>query len=302
MYVSGIGQCSLDYLFEVDTYPLPDTKKEVLSLHEESGGPVATALVALSRLEIPCRFNGITGDDDAGKKIRASLEKENVDVRGLLERKNTTSQIAFIAIEKGSARRTIFWKRPSGNALQKNDLPDDFFAHTRFLLLDGLMREVSLYAAGCARDLNIPVMLDAGRARPGMLEIARYCDYVVASEEFARDLQWKMTEQGLSTQRMLLGVKILTVTLGHHGSVTVSGDGFIRVPAFTVEAVDTTGAGDVFHGGYLYGLLQGWELSNVLLFASALAALKCRKIGGRSGIPKLAEVRDFLSATGHRFL
>jgi ribokinase len=302
MYVSGIGQCSLDYLFEVDTYPPPDTKKEFLTLHEESGGPVATALVALSRLGIPCRFNGITGDDDAGKKIRASLEKENIDVSGLFKRRNATSQIAFIAIEKGSARRTIFWKRPSGKALRKKELPNDLFAHTRFLLLDGLMHEVSLYAAGRARELNIPVMLDAGRARPGMIEIARSCDYVVASEEFARDLEWKLTEQGLSIQRMLLGVKILTVTLGHHGSVTVSGDGFIRMPAFTVDAVDTTGAGDVFHGGYLYGLLQGWELTNVLLFASALAALKCRKVGGRAGIAKLAEVRDFLSATGHQFL
>ena len=195
MCVAGIGQSSLDHIFVVDSYPPPDTKKEYLSLHEECGGPVATALVALSRLGIPCRFYGITGDDEAGEKIRTSLEREQIDTGGLIRRSNAVSQIAFIAVEEGSARRTIFWKRPSGDALHSKELCHDFLSGTRFLLLDDLMHEVSLFAAGRARTLHIPVMLDAGRARPGMLETATCCDYVVASEECARDLSWELNEQ-----------------------------------------------------------------------------------------------------------
>ena len=302
MSVAGIGQSSLDHIFVVDSYPPPDTKKEFLSLHEECGGPVATALVALSRLDIPCRFYGITGDDEAGEKIRNSLEHEHIDTEGLIRRNNAVSQIAFIAVEKNSARRTIFWKRPSGHALLAKELGHDFLSGIRFLLLDGLMHEVSLFAAGRARELHIPVMLDAGRARPGILETAKRCDYVVASEECARDLSWELNEKGLSAQRRSLGVKILTVTLGHRGSITSSRRGFMRIPAFSIDAVDTTGAGDVFHGGYIYGLLQNWELSNTLFFASALAALKCMKIGGRAGIPNLIEIKKFLSEKGHRFL
>src|SRR3990172_13204057 len=114
MIVTGIGQCSLDYLALVDAYRGVDTKKEVLEWHEQGGGPVATALVTLCRLGVACRFFGVIGDDEAGEKIRRSLLREGVGVTGLVKRRNASSQVAFVAIEQGTARRTIFWRRPSG--------------------------------------------------------------------------------------------------------------------------------------------------------------------------------------------
>ena len=179
MVVLGVGQCSLDYLARVNRYPQSDTKNEVLTWHEQGGGPVATALVALSRLGVRCRFYGVTGDDDAGSKIRYSLKQEGVDVRGLIKRRRSHSQLAFIIIEKQTARRTIFWTRPSGPSLRKRDLSPPFLKGVNFLLFDGLMKDVSLYAAEKAKASTIPVILDAGRARPGMLKIARQSDYVV---------------------------------------------------------------------------------------------------------------------------
>ena len=294
MIVTGIGQCSLDYLAVVDTYPRADTKKEVLEWREQGGGPVATALVTLARLGIITRFYGVIGDDAAGGKIRQSLVGEGIDTR-LTRRKGRSSQIAFIAIEKGTGRRTIFWRRPSGKELKETELDADFLKGAHFLLLDGLMVEVSLRAAARARERGIPIMLDAGRMRQGMLEIAAICDYLVASEEFARDLKWRLTASGLAKRREELGCKVLTVTLGEQGSVTVSDKGFVQVPAFDVESVDTTGAGDVFHGGFIYGLLQKWELKDIIVFASAVAAMKCTKVGGKVGIPSLPEVKAFLS-------
>ncbi len=120
--VTGLGQCCLDSLVLVDGYPPADSKKEVLAWHEQGGGPVATALVALSRLGVSCRFYGITGDDEAGEKIRQSLSEEGIDVRGLVRRRGALSQRAFIVVDRSSAKRTIFWKRPTGDPLRPEEL------------------------------------------------------------------------------------------------------------------------------------------------------------------------------------
>jgi sulfofructose kinase len=301
MIVTGLGQCSLDSLALVDAFPRVNTKKEVLQLLEQGGGPVATALVALSRLGLRCLFYGATGDDSAGRKIRQSLSDEGVDIRGLLQRNGQTSQLAFIAIEKETAKRTIFWKRPSGEPLRPDELGADFLKGSDFLLLDGLMHDASLFAAEKAKAMEIPVMLDAGSARPGLLDIARSSDYLVASEECAMGLGWNLAADVLRREKERLGIKALTITLGERGSITASGNDVFEVPAFRVKAVDTTGAGDVFHGGYLYGVLQGWDLRTAVIFASALAAMKCRMIGGRAGIPGLSEALGFLQEKGLSF-
>jgi sulfofructose kinase len=300
MTVAGIGQCSLDYLALVDVYPPNDTKKEVLEWHEQSGGPVATALVVLSRLGISCRFYGVTGDDHAGEKIRQSLADEGIDIGGIVKRTGEISQLAFIVVEKGTARRTIFWKRPSGRPLEDEEVGTDFLQGCDFLLLDGLLHDVSLCAAVRAKALKIPVMLDAGSARPGMEEIAKLSDYAVVSEEFARGLEWNMSGDALRREKENLGVKVLTVTRGERGSLSVSDDMIVEIPAFSVKAVDTTGAGDVFHGGYVYGILQGWNFKDTVTFASALAAMKCSKVGGKAAIPKLREIMKFLEDRGYK--
>ena len=294
MIVTGIGQCSLDYLALVDSYPEADTKKEVLQWEVQGGGPVATALVSLTRLGVRCRFHGIIGDDDAGMRIKQSLQREHINVTGLYKRKNAFSQIAFIVIERDNGRRTIFWKRPSGHELRAEELGPDFLRKTEFLLLDGLMKTSSLYAAKMARNLNIPVMLDAGRLREGMIDLARICDYVVASEEFAKDLGWNGSPEAFRKKVIKLKFKVFTVTLGDRGNITFLEDRFFSVPAFKVLVADTTGAGDVFHGGYIFGILKGWNITKTIRFASACAALKCRKIGGRAGIPDLNEVLGYL--------
>ncbi len=298
MAVVGIGQCSWDMLAVVDCFPQSDTKKEVLVWEEQGGGPAATALAALSRLGIPCRFYGVTGDDREGTAIRQSLIEEGIDVTGMAKRSNASSQTAFIAIDKSAGTRTIFWKRPSGNPLLADELQPDFLSDAEFLLLDGLMKDVSVFAARQARKEGVPVMLDAGRLREGMLELARISDYVVGSEEFARELGWKDDPGTFSQEVGRLGFGITTITLGGRGSVTFAGDEIISCPAFPIEVVDTTGAGDVFHGGYLYGLLQKWPLKDTIRFASAVAAMKCGKLGGRTGIPRLSEVHQFLQKQG----
>jgi ribokinase len=298
MKVVGIGQCALDHLFALDSFPALDTKKEVLEWTISGGGPVATALVSLSRLGIACDFHGIIGDDESGSKIAESLRSENININGLLIRPQSNSQVAFIAVEKKRGRRTIFWKRPSSGPLSPHELPDDFLDNADFLLVDGLMAEASIYAARKAKEKNIPVMLDAGRVREGMVELARLCDYVVSSEEFAKELfrddKLFHPEKAVIDMKSF-GPKAVTITLGERGCITAAGDEHFYTPAFKVEVVDTTGAGDVFHGGYIYGLLQKWDIKDVVRFAAAFAGLKCRKLGGRAGIPDLDEVKKLMN-------
>lgn len=299
MHVVGIGQCSLDYIALIDSYPDANTKKEVIEWHEQGGGPVATALVTLSRLGISCSFLGVIGDDHAGGKIRKSIAAEGIDISGLVQRDKSVSQRAFIAVEQGTGIRTIFWQRPSGAALSEYDLHADFLKGAQFLLLDGLMSDISILAASAAKKQNIPVMLDAGRGRPGMLEVAGLSDYVVASEEFVNNLEWDLSEKSLQGCRTQIGADVLTITQGEQGSITAAHNQFFHMPAFQTQAVDTTGAGDVFHGGYIYGLLQGWNLRDTVMFASAVAAIKCTKVGGRTGIPTLGEIELFLMERGY---
>jgi ribokinase len=290
--VTGLGQCSLDHIVSIDTYPEEDTKPEVLDWTEQGGGPVATALVALTRLGVKTTFMGRISNDRAGKEIKRGLKEEGVDVRGLIVKKGGRSQRAFIVVNRKNSKRTIFWQRPTVPGLRPKEVRTALIKASAFLLLDGLMVDASILAARIARRYGIPVMLDAGRVRAGMLELCKLSDYIVCSEEFSKDIAG--TPEKALKELSLLRPGAATITLGKRGSITWSKEGRFRQRAFKVRAVDTTGAGDVFHGGYIYGLLCGWEIKETVRFASAFAALKCLKPGGRTGIPTLKETLGFM--------
>jgi len=297
---AGLGQCCWDTLAVVGAYPVPDSKAQALAWEEQAGGPTATALVALARLGVACRFAGVVGDDEIGGRIRRALGAEGIDTASLAVRPGGESQRAFIMVEQGGGRRTIVWRPPAAEPLRPDEVPETFLAGSSLLLLDGLMADASLHAARLARRLGIPVLVDAGRMRPGMLELARQCDYLVAAEQFFLDLGWDRTPGQFSALAVGLGAPVVTVTLGAGGSLTWEGDEPFHVPAFPVAAVDTTGAGDVFHGGFGFGILQRWGVREAVIFASALAAMKCRQMGAQGGIPRLPDVVSFFAEQGIR--
>ena len=294
--VAGLGQCSLDYIASVDRYPAEDTKVEAEGITIEGGGPVATALVSLARLGVETAFMGRVSDDEAGEEILRGLAVEGVDTSGVKVLAGGSSQVALIVACRASGTRTIIWKRPTVAALRPDEVDASLIRGAGMLLVDGLMAEASLEAVRIARGAGVPVMLDAGRLRPGMMELAAASDYVVASEEFSADIAPTPEE----TLRELAGrnpdLSAATVTLGPRGSVTAARGRTFSTPAFEVRAVDTTGAGDVFHGGCIYGILKGWGMEKTLRFASAFAAIKCTRPGGRGGIPSLGETLEFMGA------
>lgn len=293
----GLGQCAFDVLGRLVAYPPVDAKAELSQLVCQGGGPVATALVTLARLGVSTAFLGRVGDDEYGDRICRGLVDEGVDCRGLSRDAGASSQFAFIAVEEASARRNIFWHRGSARPLTAAEVSPELIENSRILHLDGLQHEASMAAARIARRGGVATVLDGGTLRDGSLELLPLIDHPVVSEKFARQLAGSDDPLDALPRLLECGAVAATVTLGEGGSWsrTRAGESFHQ-PAFAVEAVDTTGCGDVFHGGYIYGLLRSWPLRRAVRFAAACAALKTRALGGRTAIPRLEEVEGFLAS------
>jgi len=288
--VFGIGQCSLDYLGLVDAYPPPDVKCEFSHLVVQGGGPAATALVALARWGLRAHLAGVVGDDDFGVQIRSFLAAEGVDASGLRIRQQQRSQFAFIVSEPSCARRTIFWQRPTGEPLQQDELDAHLLLQSSALHIDGLFPEASLWACRKARAAGIPVVLDAGTLRPGMLDIIPACDCVITSEVFSR--AFADSPAATCLRLAALGVKLAGVTLGAGGYLAFAAGRWIEKGAYPARTIDTTGCGDVFHAGVTYGLVQGWHAEQALDLGAWAAAAVSEQMGGRKGIPPLQALAE----------
>lgn len=300
--VVGLGQACVDYLAPVPVFPREDGKVQLPELHIKCGGPAATALVTLSRLGVSTSFVGSVSDDPFGDRIVKNLVNEQVDTSCLKITPGHTSQFAFIAVTEGSGKRTIFWHRGSVPHLAPADVDLSIFPKARVLHLDNLMIDASVEAALQARVRGIKVVMDAGTLREGSRELCTHVDVLIASRAFAYGLVSpdKNLRAALSALAGL-GPREVVITLGDKGSLGTRGGAAVYQPAFHVPAADTTGAGDVYHGAYIYGMLQGWDMARNMRFASAAAALKCMRIGAQTGIPRLHEVERLLGAnTGHR--
>jgi len=292
--VIGLGQCSLDILGQVDHYPELDQKAELSSLLIQGGGPVATAMVTLARLGVQVSFIGAVGNDDFGQNIRQGLLDEKVDCTYLVSSPGESSQVAFISVD-AEGHRNIFWHRGTAAPELPACLPELLNGTTKILHLDGLHLETDIAAATLARENYVLTTLDAGTFRPGIERLLPLIDHLVVSEKFALQACGGDDLNVALDHLANYGARAVTITLGSQGSLTIERDGerFLH-EAFQVDAVDTTGCGDVFHGAYIYGLLREWPLLKTVRFASACAALKARALGGRTAIPRLPEVEEFL--------
>lgn len=265
------------------------------------GGPVATALVALSRLGVNTAFCGVTGDDSFADNIKEGLHSEGVNCTGLIRRHSSTSQLAFVLADPKTSQRTILWNRGTVASLRPEEVDLGVVRNSSFLHLDGRHFEAALATAKCAKDNGVRTMLDTGTYRPGIEKLLPYVDYFIVGEGFARHYSNDMKDALKQISR--LGPKVVGVTLGKNGSILLTDDNYFCQPAFVVDAVDTTGCGDAFHGGAIYGILNDFAPQEMMRFASAVAALKSRMPGGRKGLPHLTEVNEFLesSPTTHSF-
>lgn len=283
--VFGLGQCCIDYLGRIESFPPPDSKCEFSGLVVQGGGPVATALVALARWGSSCAIAGVVGDDDFGSLIRQELEQEGIDIEGLRVREDRDSQFSFVVAEPGLGRRTLFWRRPTGSPPTADEVDHDLLRRSEVFYTDGIFPEASLAAAKTAKDAGVQVVVDAGSLREGRLELASLSHHFITGEDFASSFAKGVYPIEVCHRLAEMGPTVVGVTLGERGYVAVAEGIEIERPAYPVEAVDTTGCGDIFHAGYTYGLLRGWNVEKRLDFGAWAASRVALKLGGRTAIP-----------------
>lgn len=298
--VVGIGYGTLDYVTLVESYPEMDSKVEVRQFVEDGGGPTATALVTLGRLGVRTRFVGKVGGDARGRQIHQGLEREGVDVHPLVLEENQVSPLSLIVVDRSSGKRTIIYTKGSASKVGAEEIKREMLRGAKLLHIDGHQLDASLLACRWAKEMGIQTVLDAGSVRPGMRALLALSDYVVSSRTFALNFTSAATIEQAAEAIFASGKHAaVIVTNGEHGGFCISRTAQFHYAAHPVHVTDTTGAGDVFHGAFDYGLLQGWPLVRTVNFASIVAGLKCRSLGGRAGIPTLEEATAILVDAGY---
>jgi ribokinase len=294
--VVGLGQACIDFLGPLPAYPKEDSKVELSSLHRQCGGPASTAIVTLSRLGVQTSFIGSISDDPFGQDIYRNLRDQNVDVSELNMTPGYSSQFAFIAVSQDNGKRTVFWTRGTVPHLRADEVHLERFPAAVILHMDGLMIDACHEAARQAQDRGMTVVLDAGTMRAGLMKLIPLVDVLIASESFADTLVGAKTSRESALYALQrLGTKKVIITLGSQGSLGLDECNVVYQPAFPVPVVDTTGAGDVYHGGFIYGMLKKWDMQSSMRFASAAAALKCQRIGAQDGAPNINAVNRLIN-------
>ncbi len=293
--VVGMGLNSVDFLCITPEFPKFNSKMKMLQFSRQGGGQVATALVALSRWGVKTKYIGKMGDEELGQFSLNSLRGDGVDVSSVTIEPDTPNQLAMIIVDGPTGERTILWDRDERLMYREGELRKGDVCSGRLLHLDGHDLRAALQAARWAKEEKIPTVIDLDKIEALTPELIKEIDFVVTSARFPTLFTGISDREKalIELQKQIPG--FLCATLGHEGAMALVDGQILYAKGFRMKAVDTTGAGDVFHAGFIHGLLQNWEVEEILRFANAAAALKCRDLGGRRGIPALETIRTFLA-------
>jgi sugar/nucleoside kinase (ribokinase family) len=294
--VVGVGINATDTILRLPRFPTPDSKVELLSAEVKPGGQVASAMVACRRWGLRARYVGKIGDDAAGKFQIDEMQREGVEAHWITA-PGRQSQTAYILVDETSGERTVLWKRDHGIALRPEDLKREWIRGARALLVDGHDTEAAACAARWAREENIPVVGDFDNRYPKVEALLQYVDFPITSKDFPERITGERNLlKSLPTILQQFKCRLIGATLGRLGVLAWDGDRFLLCPGYRVKPLDTTGAGDIFHGAFLYGLLRGWAVEETVEFSCAAAALNCEAQGARGGIAPLEKIQNLRQA------
>ena len=303
LQVVGLGMACLDILIRTRQLPSWETGASLSAMGIEGGGPAATAIVAAQRLGIQTGFVGTFGNDRMGRIKLQTMVEEGVDTSQMVMRGEPDNQVVLVTINEENGERVFSSTRHwTQQPLRLDELDRAYITSADILHLDGMHAEAALTAAGWMRALGKPVMLDGSATRAPvsdeMRALVRAADVLICGQGFGHSLTGKSDLWEAGQAVLELGPRLVVQTEGKDGCYTVTPTERFHIPAFEVNVVDTTGAGDVFHGAYLVGLLRGWDSRSIGYFGSAVSALKCMRLGGRPGIPCFDEAIHFLANQG----
>jgi sulfofructose kinase len=293
--VLGLGCAAVDEILYVEQYPRADAKIRVLRRERHCGGLTATALVAASRLGAKCAFAGTLGFDEGSEFVLETLRRERVDVRHVVRRQDSGPVRSVIIVDERRGTRNVFASLEAVRGADAKLPPREVIESSRVLLIDHFGIAGNIRAARIARAAGIPVVsdLENGQA-PRFRELLALVDHPVFSRRMAEELTGEKDPRVAATKLAGEG-RVVIITCGNRGVwFTEHGERSRHIPSFVVDAVDTTGCGDVFHGAYAAALARGAVMEGRIRFASAAAALKATRHGGQAGIPTRTAVEKFL--------
>ncbi|MGB7282247.1 MAG: PfkB family carbohydrate kinase [Candidatus Acidiferrum sp.] len=293
--VLGIGENATDTVMQLAQFPALGTKVKMLGGRIMPGGQVATALIACQRWGLRTHYVGVVGDDPAAEIHQRELRRAGVRA-DLVHVPRSLSQLSFIFVDTSSGERTIAWIRDSRLTVPPSFLQRSWVTSARLLHVDGHDPATTSVSASWARASGIPVMADLDHLSPGLLRLLPFVDYPVTSKEFPVDATGeKNLLKALPQLHRKYNFRAICATLGVGGALAWDGLRFWYSPSYKVPVVDTTGAGDLFHAGFSYGLIHGWDLQRILDFSCAAAGLNCEALGARGGISALPKVKELQS-------
>lgn len=297
--VVTLGLNSVDLVAVAATFPVPNSKQRLDRFARLPGGQMATAAAACARLGWRARYIGCFGDDALGRLGRESLESEGVDISAAWTADGATNQFAVVLVDASNGDRTVLWDRHPLLAITADRVPAEAVTSGRLLIVDCHETAAATAAARDARAVGIPTLIDVEKVRPGIADLLNQIDVIIAAEAFPA--AWTgdpVPERALRAMAMQTGAVAVVMTLGCDGSLTWCAGRIFRTPAFRVACADTTGAGDAFRAGFAAGWLRNPQarIEEIVEYANAVAALNCRGLGARGGLPTADEV-DALLAT-----
>ncbi len=295
--MAGLGLNSMDLIAVVAEYPESNSKQPLQRFARLPGGETATAMAACAKLGWAARYIGSFGDDILGQMSRDSMTDAGVSIVGARIVPGTPNQFAIILVDARSGDRTVLWDRHPALTMDRTAVPREAVTSGRLLVVDSVQTAAATQAARYAREAGIPTIIDIDKVRPGTGDLLAQIDAIIAAETVPAELTGHDAPgRALEAMAREFDAPLVCVTLGVGGSLARVSGREIRTPAFTVDCVDTTGAGDAFRGGFAAGCLRnpGGDVEDVLAYANAVAALNCRALGARGGLPTADEVEALL--------
>lgn len=293
--VVGLGAACVDHVCRLPVFPRPDSATSKIRMHGQSrmcGGQTATALATCAKLGLRTKYLGAVGGDEDGRRILAELSGRGIDV-GDVAVLDVPSATATILIDD-SGERLVLWHRDTRLCVPLDRLPAEAIATARVLHVDDVDPVAATEAARIARRAGVPVTCDIDHLTPRTEALLGLVSDPVFAEQVPLDLTGQAHEADALRAIWERYHVPAVVTLGERGAMGFDGERLVLVPAFSIDPIDTTGAGDVFRAGFIYGLVQGWPLEQRMRFANATAAVSCTRLGAIGGVPSLDDVQELM--------
>jgi sulfofructose kinase len=292
--IVGVGLNATDTIIRLPHFPSFNSKVEFRVSEVLPGGQVATAVTACARWGLRARYAGKVGDDVAGQLQQNEMLSSGIEAHWVIV-PDCQSQSSFILVDEETGERTVLWKRDPRLELLPLELQCDWITRSKLLHVDGHDCQSATQAAQWARSAGIPVTADLDNRYPGVEALLEHVDYAITSQEFpGRIMSQSDLLVSLPAMASRFGCRLVAATLGAGGVLAWEDQRFHYSPAFDLQPVDTTGAGDVFHAAFAYGLLNGQDLPQILEFSCAAAGLSCLGMGARGGIATINEINELV--------